>query len=395
MVSYAAENTNAGVLELIAANNTFVNEDPNPGTDATFLRMRQGTKATVVNNIMAGPGSPWTTEGVTVVQSHNYIDATRNNTARLADPASYDYHLLPDSPCRDAGVAPDPVDGVSLTPQFQYVVDAQSAARVTVGTIDIGAFEYQPTATDLSYFPQVVVGGGYSTVFSITNVGAETAIGNLVLTDDEGTPALAVLTPAAPGAARAATAGEERAAGSSFPLSIPAGGSAVLTAGDSISTPVRKGWAKIESSGGTLAGSATFQLRDGTRLADAVGVLGTRPTASATIPVDNDEAGSRFVGFALANPDGVGVNITVTIFDEGGNQLDSITPPELNPLGSGKQVARFLHEYQPTRTTFRGSMVLRSSGGRQFVVVALVLNQGRFTAVPTAAGAERQSPVLR
>jgi hypothetical protein len=43
---------------------------------------------------------------------------------------------------------------------------------------------------------------------------------------------------------------------------------------------------------------------------------------------------------------------------------DVLSPPELNPLGPLKQVAKFLHEYVPTRLRFKGSMVLVGQGGR-------------------------------
>ncbi len=55
------------------------------------------------------------------------------------------------------------------------------------------------------------------------------------------------------------------------------------------------------------------------------------------------------------------------------------------------QVARFLHQYLPSRSKFRGSMVLWETTGQTFAIVALVLNQGEYTAIPVIAGKPRVS----
>jgi hypothetical protein len=361
IVSYAAENAGAGVLELYVVNNTIVNDRPAGGR---FLQLRSGTKATVVNNILWGPGAAWTTDGVTVIADHNYIETARSNSPRLADPASFDYRLLADSPCRDAGSVPATADGESLAPDREYGYDARTVPRPAFGTIDIGAFEYRPAVTGSYCFPQVAVGGGYSTVFTLTNVGAETAVGTLVLTDESGQPApVGALT--------------------SYPLSIPAAGTTVIVAAAAgASDPLRKGWARVAASGGSVHGVATFQSTAGGVLLDAVGVVGSRPTASAAIPIDNDEAARRFLGFAVANPGSEAVNISLTALDEAGHRVETLNPPELNPLRAGGQVSRFLHEYRKAWGTLRGSLVLWTPDGGEFAVVALVEDQGRSTAIP-------------
>jgi hypothetical protein len=45
-------------------------------------------------------------------------------------------------------------------------------------------------ASASSFFPQVVVGGGYTTIFTITNTGATAATGNVTLTDQSAIPFL-------------------------------------------------------------------------------------------------------------------------------------------------------------------------------------------------------------
>jgi hypothetical protein len=138
IIAYAAENTNSGRLELCVVNNTIVNDRDGGGL---FLQIRSGTQAKVINNIFYGPGTAWSTAGVTVDASNNYREASHNNSPHLVDPQTYDYHISADSPCVNAGIPPGAVDGFGLTPQEQYVYDAQSAGRVAAGSIDIGAFE--------------------------------------------------------------------------------------------------------------------------------------------------------------------------------------------------------------------------------------------------------------
>jgi hypothetical protein len=236
--------------------------------------------------------------------------------------------------------------------------------RAAFGAIDIGAFEYRPAVTGSYCFPHLAMGGGYSTVFSLTNVGAETAVGTLVLTDESG---------------KAAPFG----AMEPYPLSIPVAGTTVIVAAAAgASDPIQKGWARVETSGGSVYGIATFQSTAGGVLLDAVGVVGSRPTASAAIPIDNDETARRFVGFAVANPGTDALNISLAARDQEGRPLETLRPPELNPLRPGGQVSRFVHEYRKAWGTFRGSLVVWTPDGGEFAVVALVEDQGRYTAIP-------------
>ncbi len=114
----------------------------------------------------------------------------------------------------------------------------------------------------------------------------------------------------------------------------------------------------------------------------AVGVLPSPPTAFATIPVDNDDSQRRYTGFAVANPNPGDLYLKLIAVDSAGNVVASVTPPELNPLHSQNQVARYLHEYIQSALKFKGSLVLVSRDLTGFVAVALVQNEGLFTAIP-------------
>jgi rhamnogalacturonan endolyase len=232
-----------------------------------------------------------------------------------------------------------------------------------------------------TYFAHVAIGGGFSTVFTFPNTGADTADGSLILTDREGHPLSAnlssALIPSDSGGAGA------RTAAASIPLSVGPGATRIITASPAgPSDPTKTGWARLEMISGSLRGVATFQFSDGGLPKIVVGVPVSQPTDAATIPVDNDIGSNRLTAFAVANPGSEDLNIKVIILNQDGTVADSISPEELNPLLPQQQVAKFLHEILPGRLNFRGSMVLLSQGGKGFIAVALVENQGLFTAIP-------------
>jgi Right handed beta helix region len=119
--------------QLYVVNNTFMNDN---GGSGTFLNIaKDAAPAVVTNNVFFGGGTP--SSQASSVLSHNYTDTT----PCLVDFVAFDYHLLPKSPCVDAGVAPGVGDGFPLLPDTQYVHPASSTGRVSVGTVDIGAYE--------------------------------------------------------------------------------------------------------------------------------------------------------------------------------------------------------------------------------------------------------------
>jgi hypothetical protein len=232
-----------------------------------------------------------------------------------------------------------------------------------------------------TYFPQVAVGGGFSTTLTLTNTGATEASGKLIFTDQQGNPM--IVQGSLSNASTAST-------GSSFPIMIPAGGTTWLavTALDPAAVSTL-GWAQLDASGGSVSGVATFQrLSDGTLKAVA-GVFATEPLYYATIPVDNDDKESRFTGYAIANPNTYEIRIKLGSVNETGQFLADDRVIRLAPR---QQLARFLHEDFPARVNFKGSMVLRSQALGAFVVVALVENRGQFTVVPVIRGKSTEIP---
>jgi len=140
MIRYGAESQLNGVLDLYVVNNTLVN---NLGS-GTFVRLRDGTTAKVLNNIFYGAGTNWS--GVaTVTASNNYYETSFNNSPKFANPGSYDFRLTAGSPLSIVNAAMAPgisATGYLLTPTSQYVYDALGTTRSLLGLLDIGAFEY-------------------------------------------------------------------------------------------------------------------------------------------------------------------------------------------------------------------------------------------------------------
>jgi hypothetical protein len=208
------------------------------------------------------------------------------------------------------------------------------------------------------YFPQFAVGGNFTTIFTIINTGLDSDSGWLTLTDQAGNPFFVTASTVPP------------TTDFVFQIAVPARGVKILTLTSPTPGPVQAGWARITSAKNLLTGVATFTTTTQGVLNSAAGVLPAQLTHSATIPVDNAENVGRATGFAVANPGDSNINISIVVLDESGFQVgDIISPPELNPLGPHKQVARYLHQYRSQAATFKGSMIL--SSGDSFVSVAL------------------------
>jgi len=215
------------------------------------------------------------------------------------------------------------------------------------------------------FFPQVAVGGGWSTSFMLTNTGSTTTSGNLVMTDQQGNPW---------------TVSTSLGTGSSFPVSISPGGTMFLTVNPvNANDPGKSGYATVETTGGSPSGVATYQLVSGGNLQTATGVLSSQPTQFATIPVNDNHSENLYTAYAIANPTNETVTVKLALVDPNGNIVNDTVVITLDP---GQQSAIYLYQQLNLPATFQGSMVLRAQGGGTFVIVALVQNQQLFTAIP-------------
>ncbi len=240
---------------------------------------------------------------------------------------------------------------------------------------------------EMSCFPQVGVGSGFNTSLILLNNGATVSTGYLTVTDEAGNPLSVSLAEA--GSETNADGYRYTVAGpvTSLPFAVAPGATLFLRADAlSPSDPVKVGWAHLEASGGSLGSIATYEFTQGGALKTTVGVSASQPVTAVTIPVDNDATRNRRTAFAVANYGAGNINIRIVVLDKNGTITNTITPPELNPLAPQTQVARFLDEFDASKGTFQGSMVLIAEDEKGFVATALVQSQGLYTSIPVIPG---------
>ncbi len=133
---------NPGPQNLYMINNTFVNDRSGCG----FLDLETGTDTMqFINNIIAGPSVSFFIGAAPSVMDSatNWITANTLGIG-LVNPATYDYRLVASSGAINAGSVAGHFDTLSLTPGFEYIDSAGEEPRVSIGNIDMGAYEYDP-----------------------------------------------------------------------------------------------------------------------------------------------------------------------------------------------------------------------------------------------------------
>ena len=120
---------------LYVVNNTFVND---LGSGA-FISIAGGSTATVQNNLFVG-------NGTTVSGAATQVSNLKINTAaaNFVDIGAFDYRPTAATPGIDQGTAPGLGGAFDLTPIYQYSHPTNREARPTRSVIDIGAYEYNP-----------------------------------------------------------------------------------------------------------------------------------------------------------------------------------------------------------------------------------------------------------
>ncbi len=239
----------------------------------------------------------------------------------------------------------------------------------------VSAVQSLMAQSSTALFAQVAVGGEFTTTFTLLNTGSTSLSGTLILTKGDGTPMPVNL---------ALSSGSQVSA-SSVPLAIPAGGTLFVTATPSNPNDSFTGWARVESTGGTLGGVATFEYEVGGHLQTIAGVLASDVTSVATIPVD-DNVGQDCLsctGYAVANPGTSRISIRIVEVSADANAVTALNTIDLEP---GAHSSRFFFQDPLAARDFRGSAVLIGQGGATFSVVALVQVQSAtgplYTAIP-------------
>ncbi len=401
--------TSAGVITTIAGNGVPGSRGDNgPATSAQLLlpeslamdrdgnlyiaqyySVRKVTPAGLIttcagNGIsgFSGDGGPATSaqlgeaKGVAIDAAGNlYIGDANNNRIRRVTPAGF---ISTVSGNGTSGYGGDSGPAVAAYLNGPHGVAVDTAGNLYVANQGndrvrrIEAVNVAPT-----FFPQVAVGGGYSTLFTITNTGGEAVSGNLILRDQRG----GSLTVS--GTLTDAFGATQQASGSTFAIEVPAGGTVFFSAsGLTAGSPTTVGWAQLQCIGGSLSAVATFEYAAGGKTQTMVGVLQSEPLQSATIPIDNDDSQGKQIVYAVANPSDQHITIKLTLVGQNGTVVnDTVTVP----LGPGEQTARYVWQDLAV-PRFKGSLVLRAQSGLTFFAVALVEKQGVYALIPLIPG---------
>jgi plastocyanin len=225
-------------------------------------------------------------------------------------------------------------------------------------------------------FPQIAVGGGYTTDVFLMNPGNLTdASGVLYFFDSQGLPLMLQ---------------HNEATVTQVPVNIPRGSiqKITLTVSPDVLTV---GWAIFVTQPGTpnplpeVFGSVLYTNTSGTTLLAQIGVPGTRYSSgefkriSIPIQVVNDLS----TGIAVVNAGSSLLNITFELKDAGGNILSRDTSLPISPLGPGEHIARYVGELFPDvpLNDFLGSLDLVTDG-EGMVALALILNGPVVSTIP-------------
>jgi sugar lactone lactonase YvrE len=358
-------------VALDATGNLFI-------ADSGNNRIRKVTPGGIISTVAgngnagySGDGGPPTSallsgsKGVALdVTGNLFIADSGNNRIRKVTPGGIISTVAGNG---NAGYSGDggPANSAQLSGPTGIVVDS-------AGNLFIADFSNQcirkVTALNSSaiFFPQVAIGGGWSTSFMLANTGLTAISGNLILTDNQGNPFT--------------VNSSSLGIGYSFPISIPAGGVMFLNTNQvEANAPTKVGWAMAESYNGAVNGVATYQSVSQGIVQTATGVLSSQSTQFATIPVNEDNSKNLKTAYAIANPTDQVLVVKVALADPNGVVVDDTVSMTLNP---GQQIARYFDQNYSNRPIFQGSMVLRAQGGGTFIIVALVQNQQFFTAIP-------------
>jgi hypothetical protein len=135
MLIYGEEGLNNPDHTLYVVNNTFVSDL----ASGAFVALSGGTTATVQNNLFVGTVTQ--VSGTATQVSNLKINAAAANFVNIG---AFDYRPTATTPGIDQGTAPGLGGTFDLTPIYQYVHPTNREARPTRNAIDIGAYEYAP-----------------------------------------------------------------------------------------------------------------------------------------------------------------------------------------------------------------------------------------------------------
>jgi hypothetical protein len=366
---------NAGNLFVADLGNNRVRTVTSSGIISTVAgNGMQGFSGDGGKAILAQLNSP--TGVVTDAAGNLFVVDHNNNRIRQVTPAGV---ISTVAGTGTQGFSGDGGPAISAQLNFPMGIAADKMGDLFVADYDNNRIrKISPDSSIASFFPQVVVGNGYSTLFAITNTGSITASGTLKLTNSQGEPLYATGT-------LTDSTGQMKSSshGNTFPLLVPAGETFFLSAaGLTEESLVQVGWGQLESTAGLLHGTATYEYVDGSTLQALVDMSQSPLLQSATIAVDNDNSRSKQVAYAIANPGNQTIAIKLILVEQDRTVADNTVTLALGPK---QQIATYLWQ-DFARTNFKGSLVLQGQSGAVFIAVAILDNQGLLSPIPLILG---------
>lgn len=136
IISIGGDGTQYPDVGIYIANNTIVNE-LGRGT-IVAVNAHPSLPVRMVNNFIVGMGSGALSSGGMFTAMNN----PAGMASHFVNAAMYDYHLVAGAPAINAGVAAGMGGAMSLAPTNEYVHPQNTVARMMVGALDVGAYEF-------------------------------------------------------------------------------------------------------------------------------------------------------------------------------------------------------------------------------------------------------------
>lgn len=183
------------------------------------------------------------------------------------------------------------------------------------------------------YFPHVVDGGGITTIISVSNLSDVAATGTLALFNADGTPLTMTFL---------------SITNSTVPLALPPHSTEILTTSGT-SSPLKSGYAKIDTNGEQVTAIAVLSYADGREAT----VLPSNEGSQFSLYVES--SGQLDTGVAIVRVTNLPVRFT--LYNPLGQVLASRAPS-----WTGKKLVQFVPEIVGVAPPYRGRLVMESDG---------------------------------
>jgi hypothetical protein len=225
-----------------------------------------------------------------------------------------------------------------------------------------------PTLNRSGVLSHIAAGGGWTTVITLVNTSSVAAPVTVALHGDDGSALALPVTTAQQGISQATTT-------SSVSATVNPNATLLISVGDQVASTV-VGWADVLSTG-SLGGYAIFRSTPQTG-SPSEGTVSLQSQFPSTVTLPYDNTAGFIMGAALANLSSSFASVTVTMWDDSGNQLGT---QAITISGNG-HTAFVLPNQFPLTSGKRGIVKFQATGG--IAGVGLRFSPfGTFTSVPT------------